>query len=334
MASFDYNLLHREVERSLALSQYPHRRLVMLHSGVTIGLGLVVSLLGYLLDLGIAQTGGLGGIGTRTILETVQSILQLAHTALLPFWAIGYTFALLCWLGGEQPYPGDLLQGFRRFGPVLRLQILRGALLIGLGFLGAYIGSAVFLLTPGAETFYEIMQLMQQMSPQQLQDPQVLMQSQAYMDLTVMMTPYILVAAALMVIPFAYRLRFADYVLMDTPRGGGLYALLKSWHLTRKKCGMLLKLDLHFWWYHLAGLLIAAVAYGDVLLSMAGVNLGIDEVGAMFAFYIVALVLEFALHIWKKNQVFAVYGLAYRLLETPDAPEEAPRTEPKRVPWD
>jgi hypothetical protein len=331
MASFDYNLLQREAERSLALSQYPHRRLVMIHSGVTVGLGLAVSLLGYLLDLGIAQTGGLGGIGTRTILETIQSILQIAHTMLLPFWAIGYTFAVLCWIRGDHPYPGEFLQGFRRFGPVLRLQILRGALLFGLGFLGAYIGSTVFLLTPGAETFYEIMQ---QMSPQQLQDPETLMQSQTYMELTVMMTPYILVAAALMVIPFAYRLRFADYVLMDTPRGGSLYALLKSWHMTRKKCGMLLKLDLHFWWYHLAGLLIAVVAYGDVLLPMAGVNLGIDAVGAMFAFYIVALFLEFGLHTWKKNQIFVVYGLAYRELEAPAVVEEKPQEQPKRVPWD
>ena len=329
MASFDYDLLHAQAEETLIRTQYSPRKLVMLHAGVAIGLGLAVSLLGYLLDLGIAQTGGLGGIGTRTILETTQSILQIAHTALLPFWAIGYIFAILCWTRGEHPYPGDLLQGFRRFGPVLRLQILRAILLIFPGFLGAYIGGTVFLLTPGAETFFAVTQEM----GQQLQDPEALMQNQAYMDLTVMMTPYILVATALMVIPLAYRLRFADYVLMDTPGAGALYALLKSWHLTRKNCGKLLKLDMHFWWYHLAGLLITAIAYGDILFSMAGVNLGIDEVGAMFTFYIVALILEFVLYVWKKNQVFAVYGLAYRQLDIPVPQEEEPQPRPRKVPW-
>ncbi len=331
MASFDYNRLHTQAHEALNRTQYSPKRLVMIHSGVTVGLGLAVSLLGYLLDLGIAQTGGLGGIGTRTILETIQSILQIAHTVLLPFWAIGYTFAVLCWIKGEHPYPGDLLQGFRRFGPVLRLQILRGALFIGLGFLGSYVGSAIFLMTPGAGDFYG---LMQEMGQAELADPEALLQSQAYMDLTMAMTPYILVAAVLAVIPLAYRLRFAEYVLMDTPQGGALYALIKSWRLTRKNCGKLLKLDLHVWWYHLAGLVIAAVGYGDMLLSMAGVELGIDAVGAMFAFYTVALALEFGLHTWKKNQVFVVYGLAYRELEAPAVVEEMPQAQPKRVPWD
>lgn len=330
MASFDYERLHAEADRSLALSQYPPRRLVMLHSGVTIGLGLAVSLLGYLLDLGIAQTGGLGGIGTRTILETIQSLLQVAHTLLLPFWSIGYIFVVLGWINGTQPYPVNLLQGFRRFGPVLRLQILRGVILIGLAFLGSYLGSFLFLLTPGAEGFYA---LMGQISQEELADPEALMNNQAYMQMTMDMAPFILAAAALVVIPMAYRLRFADYVLMDEERGGALYALLKSWHLTRKNCLKLLKLDLHFWWYHLAGLLITVVAYGDVLLAMAGIELGIDAVGAMFAFYIVALALEFCLHAWRKNRVFTVYGLAYRQLDVPVPVEEVPQPQPRKVPW-
>ena len=331
MASFDYNRLRTEATAILERTQYHPRKLVMIHSGVTVGLGLAVSLLGYLLDLGIAQTGGLGGIGTRTILETIQSILQVAHTLLLPFWTIGYMFAVLGWIKGEHPYPGDLLQGFRRFGPVLRLQILRGILFVGLGFVGSYLGSAIFLLTPGAGEFYA---LMQEMGQAELADPEALLQSEAYMELTMSMAPYMLAAAALVVLPMAYRLRFADFVLMDEERGGALYALLKSWHMTRKNCGKLLKLDLRFWWYHLAGLVIAAIGYGDLLLAMAGIELGIDAVGAMFAFYTLAVALEFGLHAWRKNQVQTVYGLAYRQLELPAPVEEVPQPQPKRVPWD
>lgn len=330
MASFDYNRLRAEADDLLARSQHPPKKLVMLHSGVTVALGLSVSLLGYLLDLGIAQTGGLGGIGTRTILETMQSLLQVAHTLLLPFWSIGYMFAVLCWTKGVNPDPADLLHGFRRFGPVLRLQILRGILFIGLGFLGSYAGSMIYLLTPGAQDFYA---LMAQMSQEEMMDPNALMANEAYMQMTMSMAPYILVAAALTVLPLAYRLRFADFVLMDEERGGALYAMLKSWHLTRKNCLKLLKLDLQFWWYHLAGLLITVIAYGDLLLSMAGIQLGIDAVGAMFAFYIVALALEFGLHTWRKNQVFTVYGLAYRQLDEPMLAEEEPQPKPRKVPW-
>lgn len=331
MASFDYARLRHEADRALVLSQYSTRKMVMIHSGVTIGLGLLVSLLGYFLDLGIAQTGGLGGIGTRTILETIQSVLEIGHALLLPFWAIGYVYVVLQWNGNGQPGPRDLLQGFRRFGPVLRLQFLRGLLFAGLGMAGGYLGSAIFLLTPGAAEFFGLMQSIDQT---QLVDTDLLMQSEEYMLMTKAMSPYMIACAALFVAPMAYRLRFADYVLMDEERGGALFALLKSWHMTRRNCGKLLKLDLRFWWYHLAGLVISVIGYGDLLLSMMGIDLGIDAVGAMFGFYSMAMVLEFCLHTWRKNQVQMVYALAYRQLEQPATAEEAPKPQPKKVPWD
>ena len=63
MASFDFKRMQVQGRMALDQASYPHRKLIMIHSGVTIGVGLVLSVLSYLLNMGIAQTGGLGGMG-------------------------------------------------------------------------------------------------------------------------------------------------------------------------------------------------------------------------------------------------------------------------------
>lgn len=328
MTSFDYSRLRAEADRALHGAAISPRKLIAIHSGVTIGLGLLLSVLSYLLEQGIAGTGGLSGIGTRTILETCQMVLQLANTILLPFWAIGYIRVVLQWTAWERTDTSVLLQGFRNWGPVLRLQILQGALYILLMITGAQLASMAFLMTPAAKDVYA---QMESLLASVITDPNVLMESEAYLSACMAMAPYIVAGAVLFVVPAAYRLRFADYILMDMPQVGALRAMLVSWHLTRRRCFALLKLDLHFWWFYLAQGLIAVLGYGDLLLPMVGVELTINADAAMFGFYIAALLCEFALFVWQKNRVFTVYGLAYRQLTAPR--EEKPETQPENVPW-
>ncbi len=328
MASFDYTRMRVQGRVALDNSSYPARKLIMIHSGVSIGVGLLLSVLTYLLDMGIAQTGGLGGIGTRTILETIQSLLQTANMLVLPFWSIGYIRVILQWTRREDADVYTLLFGFRCLGPVMRMMILQGAVYLFLGMVGAYAGAALFLLTPGAQTLYE---MVQEMTAAGITDPYALMENEAYVSASMEMAPYMIGVAALIIFPVAYRLRFAEYVLMDQPRLGALRSMILSWRLTRKHCWRLLKLDLHFWWFYLAEGLIAVLGYGDLLLNMLGISLNMDADVAMFAFYVAALLCEFLLYVWKKNEVFAVYALAYDQLNVPQ--EETPKPQPKNVPW-
>lgn len=327
MTSFDYARLRAEGQTVLDAAEYPPKRTIMVHSGVTIGVALLLSVMSYLLDVGIAQTGGLGGIGARTILQTVQSVLEGANMLLMPFWSIGYLQAVLNWTRREDADVRTLLSGFRCFRGVLRLMILEAIVYVLLGLAGAYGGAAVFMLTPGAEAMFTMAEELAMSGA----DVEAFMETQAYMELVKPMVPFMLGGAALLVAPVAYRLRFAKFSLLDAPKMGALRAMFRSWRLTRRNCLSLLKLDLRFWWYHLAGLLILGLGYGDLLLNMIGVDLGISADMAMFVFYIAALLCEFGLHVWKKNTVFTVYGLAYTQLDMAlDAPV---LQQPNNVPW-
>lgn len=328
MASFDFHQMRSDGLAALDASVYPPKKTIMIHSGVTIGVGLLLSVLTYLLDIGIDQTSGLGGIGVRAVLETIQSMLQTTNMLLMPFWAIGYTRAAMNWSRREHADAVTLLSGFHYLGSVLRLLLVQSLIFAALGIAGAYGGSALFLMMPGAEPLYA---LTEEMVNAGITDPNVLLESEEYLSAAKPMVLYMLAVAALLIIPVAYRLRFAEFALMDAPRKGALRAVKKSWRMTRRNCMPLLKLDLRFWWYHLAVVLIAVLGYGDVVLAVAGIELGISADAAMFAFYIVALLCEFGLYVWKKNEVFTVYALAYDQLSAPV--EEAMNAQMRNYPW-
>ena len=54
-----------------------YRKWILIHSGITLGVGLALTLIDYLLERQIGTTGGLGGVGLRAVLSTAQSVLQL-----------------------------------------------------------------------------------------------------------------------------------------------------------------------------------------------------------------------------------------------------------------
>lgn len=329
MASFDFARMRVQGRIALEQSAYPHRKLILIHSGVMVGASLLLTVLSYLLDMGIAQTGGLGGIGSRSILETIQSVLETAIMFLLPFWSISYLRVILRWSRHEDGDASTLLFGFRCLGPVIRLNITQGILYALLGIAGAYGGAAVFLLTPGAQPIYA---LVQELADAGITDPYAILENEAYLSATRIMAPYMAIAAGLLIAPLAYRLRFAEFALIDEPRQGAIRALVKSWRMTKKNCFGLLKLDLHFWWFYLAQGLILGLEYGDLLLDQFGIHLDIDADVLVFALYVVALICEFGLYVWKKNEVFAVYALTYDQLLMPR--EETKKTQADHVPWD
>lgn len=328
MAYFDSSQLRGKAQVALDQQGDQPRKLVMLHSGVVIGLGLLLSVLSYLLNMGIAETGGLGGIGTRAMLETAQTVLQIVNMVLIPFWTIGYTYTILAMSRGESVNTGSLLWGLRHWGVVLRSLLLRGVIYVGLMIVGAQMASLVYMLTPGAQA---LVALAEEMVASGITDPYAMMDSPAYQQIMLQMMPFAIGGMLVLALPVFYRLRFADYVLAEYPQSGALRAVLASFRMTRKKSLAVLKLDLHFWWFYLAQLLIMALGNGDLLLSMVGIDLGISADVAMFVFYIAGLVCEFGLYVWRKNQVTGTYALAYGQLMH-DAMEPV-QPEEKNVPW-
>ncbi len=333
MDILDRRGLKQAAAESLAGSRGDPGKLVLIHTGAALLLTTLLSTLDYWLAQSIGGTGGLDGLGTRAMLETVQSILRISQILVLPFWEIGYVYAALQLSRGEYRDPNVLLQGFRRFGPVLRMLLLRSAIYLAIGVAASYISSFLLFLTPWSRPLVEAM------TPFLSSDTSFL-KNAAQMD-AAMETAMEAAALPIQVIsgvvflimaaPIFYRYRMAELALMDAPEKGALAALRRSRQMMRGNCGAVIRLDLSFWWYYLLELVIGAVCYADQILALAGVSLPGSAAGNYFLCLGLYFVCRLALS-WKfRNGVDVTYAHAYGALQLPTTPAVEPA--PNRQPW-
>ncbi len=298
---------------NVSAASYSPRKLALIHTGVVAVVGLLVAVLNYLLNIGIGSTAGLSGIGTRTALETAQTVLQLISTVLTPFWAIGFIAAALQYANRGNPTPHTLLTGFRCWGPVLRLLLLQFGLYFLVAMAVSQVGSVLYSLSPASSRLYA---LMEQLTLEGGDMEQLLSQLDAdvLMDVLLGMLPFLLIPMLAVILYLSYRLRFAQYLLMTFPRMGAMLAMAQSFKLTKGNCLRLLKLDLRYWWFYLLEVLVTVLCYGDLLLEVLGVNWGDAGWLASLLFYALALTVQTALYVWKKPQVLTTYALFYKSL--------------------
>ncbi len=310
----DSQTLRNEAEQALEAADYSPKRLMLLHTAVVIGVNLALSLVDYLLSQSIGSTGGLEGIGTRSVLETLRSLLRMGSLLALPFWEIGLLFTALRIVRRQEVRPAQLMAGFASFGPVLRMNVLRSLLYFGVLFLAVQLGTNIYLLTPWGAP---MVALMEQMLAAGTTDPAGFMTEAMAWEIMAGFAPIVAVLACLFLIPLSLRLRMMDYCLLDDPRAGAFRALGRSMQLTRKRSWKLLKIDLHFWWFYALELLTVIVGYGDQLLAIWGVQLPMSAEVASIAFLTLGLALQLGLYVWKRDLVLATYAEAYESLLPP-----------------
>jgi len=315
------NISHLRQQAGARLQQAPYdpKKLVLIHTAVSLGASLAITLVGFLINLKIEDTGGLGGMGVRSVLETAQAMLELAVMVLLPFWNIGIIRAALCWGRNERAYPADLAEGFRRFGSVLGEKCLLSGLFLLIAFLASQMGSILYTLTPFSRPLLE---LTLQLST--AKDPAALMTEEFAARLFQEMIPALVISGVLFVIfsvPMFYRVRFADYALIGGARA--FESIIISFKITHLKRWQLFKLDLSFWWFYLLQLLSVALCYGDAILAAFGVYLPISEDLSLLLFYLLGTLAQGAL-LWQyQAKVSATYGVVYDTLN----PREEPKAE-------
>ena len=95
MELFDRRAAKEAAGHSLSNASGDPKRLVLIHTGAALLLAIALTVIDYLLEQKIGTTGGLSGIGTRSILTTAQSILRYVQILVLPIWNCGYLFACL-----------------------------------------------------------------------------------------------------------------------------------------------------------------------------------------------------------------------------------------------
>lgn len=332
MAIRDRRGLKQEAQRLLNASGKQAQRLVLIHTAVALGVSALLTVINFILTRQIDGTGGLAGMGTRSVLSTAQSVLELAAMIVMPFWQVGLLKSILLLVRSEDAQPASLLEGLRRFGPVLRLNLLRGALFAGIGMFCVYFAAGIFMMTPWSAPLVAAMEPLMTQTDLSYEEAMTIMEAMEPVMETATLPLMLIFGAllALFAVPIFYRLRMADYLILDESGTGALAAMGQSMRLMRRKGTALFSLDLSFWWFYALEILTACVGYGDVLLPQMGVALPVSEDAAFFLFFFLHIVCQLGLYLFAKAKVEMTYGVFYENLEkTPAAP-----AAPARTNWD
>ncbi len=311
--------LKAEARRRLGQASYSPHGLMLIYAGVNALFFLTLTLLNYLIQGQIDQTGGLGGMGTRAVLSTLQSFFQLAGTVLLPFWTLGVTHCAMKLARGQEAQPRDLLEGFRRFFPMLRLRLLRTLIYTALITVSIYLAFALFLLTPMSDGLLAITDSLVSdtgiVDTAMMEDPTVMA---ALSDASLPLMLLFLGVLALLAIPRVYKLRFAEYLLLDGSQNSALLALRESSRMLSRNRLALFRLDLSFWWFYLLDGLALVLCYADVLLPLFGISLPLSPQVRSLVSYAAYLLIQMLLYWRCKAQVETTYALAYDSLRSPN----------------
>ena len=308
----NHSELMRRADQSLSGAAYDPKKLILVYTGTTALVMLLVTAANFLLQSQIAGTGGLSGLAMRSMLETAIQVLQTGVNLLLPFWTFGYLSCVLRMTRGQAFDLQGLLEGFRHFGPVLRLTLLRGGYFLMVGLMCIYPSMMIFMWTPFSQPFQQIIE------PFMSQDAtEIVLDDATLAAATEALAPMLVIYGILFLIfsaPKFYSFRMADYCLLDHPKEGALMAIRRSTLMLHRNRLGLLKLDLRFWWFYLLDALTVALCYGDTLLFLTGITLPLDQNVAYFLFFGLYLIAQIGLYVWMRNKVECTYAAAYECL--------------------
>lgn len=299
------------------------KRIVLIYAGIVTGLAVLTTLITFLLDLQINKSGGLSGMGTRTILSAVQSTLPLIQSAVIMCLTLGYRAAMLRIAREQYVSPQTLRLGFSRFWVLLRSGILQALILLSIGIASMYLSTTLFVLSPWSGPLVEVMTPI--MTGMSSLSPNLVLDDATAAQLLSAMVPLVLISLVvftLAAIPILLRYLMVDYVIIDKPGIGAMAALRESRTMMRSNCLKLLGLGFRMWWYYLALAATSLLCYGDSLLPLLGVTLPVSETTAFYGFYVLYLAAQFAITYFLGNRVEVAYALAYESIRPRETPPD------------
>ncbi len=303
--------LKQRASAILSCTQNQYRRIVTIHTTISLGATFVLFLIDLLLGNISAETSGLDHIGLWAVIETVRSLLNMGLSLALPFWQMGILYTSILMTRNQAPAFSQLARGFHRFGPILRYYLLMLAIATGVSIASSYVAMpfALFLGTPP-----ELEQFLTSLDEAVLENPEqilaMLPMEQMLSYLLSLVIPMMLVFIVVMV-HLSYRFRTSTYLLVDDPKVGALASLASSNRMTKGHKWSLWKLDLSFWWYYLLQGLVSTISLLPLIIfplnTIAG-NLICQAVSALGSL---------ALVWWQGAYVELTYACAYDQLCTP-----------------
>lgn len=307
--------LREDAGRQLSKAREP-QKIVLIYTGILLGVSAFSTVAQYLLGSGISQTGGLRNLGLRSMLSTVSNILPIAQYVILLCLGLGFAAAALRIARGQFASPKTLKAGFERFWPLAKCTLLQSLILLAVGFGSFYLAMAIYMFSPFSEGFFTIITPL-------LADESILSTGIPVLDeatslaLMDQMWPMFIIFGILflaLAIPVTYRYRLVNYLIIDRPGIGAFAALRTSNSLMKGNKRRFFRLDLSFWWYYVLLSLASVVCYGDLVLAMLGISLPMSSTVSYFLFYALFLAADFGIYWFNLNRVEVTYALAYDAL--------------------
>ena len=307
--------LREDAGRQLSKAREP-QKIVLIYTGILLGVSAFSTVAQYLLGSGISQTGGLRNLGLRSMLSTVSNILPIAQYVILLCLGLGFAAAALRIARGQFASPKTLKAGFERFWPLAKCTLLQSLILLAVGFGSFYLAMAIYMFSPFSEGFFTIITPL-------LADESILSTGIPVLDeatslaLMDQMWPMFIIFGILflaLAIPVTYRYRLVNYLIIDRPGIGAFAALRTSNSLMKGNKRRFFRLDLSFWWYYILLSLASVVCYGDLVLAMLGISLPMSSTVSYFLFYALFLAADFGIYWFNLNRVEVTYALAYDAL--------------------
>lgn len=325
----DIRALKYEADQALLRASYPPRRLVLIHTGIALGVSLLLALFSYILDHNVSGDGGLSGLGTQAALATAQVVLQLASMVLMPFWQAGLLFTMVGYARNRSVHPQNLTEGFRRFVPILTSSLMMGVQYVARSIVSVYLSSMLVTFTPFAAPVYQLAAMLEKNPNLDITTVHVDGMAAFYAAMAVI---FVLVFGAL-VLPVFYRYRMVNYIIMDDQKVGGMRAMLLSRMMMYRRRVKLFKLDLSFWWFYGLEILLSVISLGSVLLPLVGVKLPFSEDAAYWIFQLLCIAGQLGLYYLVKPKLEVTYALCYEQFRQ-NAEPPAPPKMPQSHPWE
>ncbi len=323
----DRKALRQTANRRLQVASYKPNRLVLIHSGIALGASLLVAIVQYILQQQTHRHTGLSGVETRVILETAATALSVIVMVLTPFWNMGRTYAALRIARGKSDYPHTLAEGFRRWGPVLRLNLMLLLIYGILCFVAMYASSILYVFTPaGAELGQQLQELLMSGQFSDYYELAEALSPETIRQIYRVVLPIFGVVAFVLLTPAFYRMRMATYVLMDQHGTGAWKAIRTSGRIMRHKGFQLFQLDLSYWWYYLLSVVVTVPMYADLLLGAMKISVPVADEVLMLAGHAVYAVLMLVLDGVCLPKIMTTYALAYDALLEEAAPAQPAQT--------
>lgn len=316
-----------QAQEALGHAHGSSRRIVLIHAVISMGVSLVLTLLSSLLERTVSSGGGLRGMDAQAALSTAQVVLQLAGAVAMPFWNAGLIFAALGWMKGECVTPRNLMEGFRRFKPVLSSGLMIGIQYLTRSIISVYLTVMLVMATPFAAPAYRLAVMLEE-NPQL--DPSTV-QLDGITGLYAAAAIIFVLVFCVLSFPVYYRYRMVNYIIMDEEKVGGLRAMFQSRLMMRHRIRKLVRVDLSFWWYYALELVLSVVSLGAMLAEIFGIPLPVGSDAAHWVFLLVAAGGHLALRWWAGPKMEVTYALCYREFLQPEEPP-APKP-PKAHPW-